>query len=37
MAKGNPRKESKGKDKSTLLKGGKDVKGAPPKGKGNLK
>jgi hypothetical protein len=36
MAKGNPRKESKGKEKSPL-KGGKDAKGAPPKGKGSLK
>lgn len=37
MAKGNPRKESKGKDKSTPLKGGKGGKDAVPKGKTPLK
>jgi hypothetical protein len=36
MAKGNPRKENKGKDK-VQLKGGKDPKGAAPKGKTPLK
>jgi len=33
MAKGNPRKETKGKDKSTPLKGGKDAKPTMLKGK----